>query len=133
MLGRQVFDEARWDAADPLAVNPAVGGVKNGAMPPCAGDGDIGEAAFFLQRRQPAFVDRALRWEHAFFPADAEDIVEFQPLGGVDCHDRHGLPRVRAIIVHDQTDMFEEIAERFVFLHRAGKFGQVFGAARAFG
>ena len=47
-------------------------------------------------------------------------------------HDRD-LFFIRAgFIVHYQADMFEEIAERFVFLHRAGEFGQVFDPACRF-
>ena len=37
------------------------------------------------------------------------------------------------VIVHDQADMLEEGAERFIFLHRAGELGEVFEAAGAFG
>jgi hypothetical protein len=51
----------------------------------------------------------------------------------VDGHDRDLLARRRRVIVHDQADMLEEIAERLVFLHRAGEFGQVFEPAGAFG
>ena len=60
-------------------------------------------------------------------------MVEFQPLGRVDRHDRDRFLGIALVIVHDERDVFEEIAQRFVFLHCAGEFGEVFRAARAFG
>ena len=133
MFAGQFFDKAAGDRTDPLAIDAAIGGVQDDAAPPRPGDRDIGEAAFFFEAGQPAFVNRALRWEYAFFPADAEDIVEFQPLGRVDCHDRHRFLAIGAVIIHDEADVFEEIAERLVILHRAREFGKVFHPASAFG
>ena len=46
-------------------------------------------------------------------------------------HDRDLVGIVAFVIVHDQADMFEEIAQRFIFLHCAGEFGQVFQPSRA--
>ena len=103
------------------------------ARGPRAGDRDIGEAAFLLEAGEAAFVERALRREHAFFPAGEEDEREFEPLGGVDGHDRDLGLAARGVIVHHQADMLEEGAERLIFLHRAGQFGEVFEPARGFG
>ena len=90
----QLGDEAAGDAAGPLAVDAAVGGVEDGRLAPRAGDRDIGEAAFLLEAGEAAFVERALRREHAFFPAGEEDEREFEALGGVDGHDGDlGSPR----------------------------------------
>ena len=125
----QITDEAAGDRAGPLAVNPPVGGMHNRAAPPRAGDGDVGEAAFLLQTGKATFVHRPLAGEHAFLPADQKDVIELQPLGCVDRHDRQLFGAVVGLIVHHQTDVFEEIAKRFVFLHRAGQFGEVFEAA----
>src|SRR3546814_2768280 len=77
----------------------------------CASDRDIGEAAFLLEAREAAFVERALRGEDAFFPAGEEDGAEFQALGGVDRHDRDlGLVGGR-VVIHHQADVFEERSE----------------------
>ena len=97
------------------------------------GDRDIGEAAFLLEAGEAAFVDRALRREHAFFPARQIDGVEFEALGGVDGHDGDAVALARLVVVHDQADMFEERLERFIFLHRAGQLGEVFEAAGGLG
>jgi hypothetical protein len=84
----QFGDEARSGSSWSTGRRCAVGGVEDRAAPPRAGDRDIGEAAFFLEAGEAAFVHRALRGEHAFLPAGQEHVVEFQPLGGVDGHDR---------------------------------------------
>src|SRR3546814_9377421 len=72
-----------------------------------AGDRDIGEAAFFLEAGGAAFVHRTLRGENAVFPAGEEHMIEFETLGGVDRHDRHGFGLVVIVAVHDEADMFE--------------------------
>ena len=77
--------------AGPLAVDAAVGGVDDGGAAASAGDRDVGEAAFLLEAGEAAFVERALRGEHAFFPAGEVDDVELEALGGVDGHDRDAL------------------------------------------
>src|SRR3546814_13277639 len=119
MLLRKFPDEAAGDAAGPLAVDAAVCGVEDGRAAACASDRDIGEAAFLLEAREAAFVERALRGEDAFFPAGEEDGAEFQALGGVDRHDRDlGLVGGR-VVLHTQAAVFEEGAEGFVFLLRA--------------
>src|SRR6478672_7954283 len=78
MLARQFGDEAARDRAGPLAVDAAVGGVKDGGAVPGAGQRDIGEAALLLETGEAAFVERALRGEHAFLPAGEEDEREFE-------------------------------------------------------
>ena len=103
------------------------------ASAPGARNRDIGEAAFLLEAGKAAFVERALRGEHAFFPAGEIDGVELQALGGVDGHDRDALALPRLVIVHHQADMLEEGAERFIFFHRARELGEVFETAGAFG
>ena len=104
----QLGEEAAGDRAGPLAVDAAVGGVEDGAAAPRAGDRDIGEAALLLEAGEAAFVERALRREHAFFPAGEIDGVELEALGGVDGHDRDAVALARFVIVHDQADMLEE-------------------------
>ena len=118
--------EPAGDRAGPLAIDPAVGRVQDRTAPPRAGDRDVSEAPLFLETGQPALVKRALRGEHTVFPADQEHVVEFQPLGGVDRHDCHFFGVVAGVVVHHQADVFEKIAERFVVIHRARQFGQVF-------
>ena len=41
-------------------------------------------------------------------------------------HDGDLLVVGRGIVVHHQRDMFEEIAQRLIFLHRTGEFAEVF-------
>ena len=113
-----------------MAVDAAIGGVQDRGAPPRASDRNIGEAAFLLQRREPALVERALGGEQPFLPARKEHGIEFQPLGGMDRHDRHLRLIGGGVIVHHQANMFEERAQRFVFLHRAYEFGQIFEPAR---
>ena len=48
-------------------------------------------------------------------------------------HDRDACAGITAVIVHDQADMLQKLAQRFIFFHRAGKFAQVFEAGRCFG
>ena len=126
MLVGQFADEAGRDRAGPLAVDAAVGGVEDGTFRLGAGDRDIGEAAFLLEAGVAALVEAALRGEDAFLPAGAEDMVIFQALGAVHGHDRDLGFVVARVIVHDQADMFQKIAESLIFLHRAGEFGEVF-------
>ena len=40
---------------------------------------------------------------------------------------------LRGVIVHDQADMLEEVAERLVLLHGAGEFREVFEPAGGLG
>ena len=108
---RQLGDEAAGERAGPLAVDAAVGGVEDGRAAPGAGDRDVGEAAFLLEAGEAAFVQRALRREHAFLPAGQIDGVELEALGGVDGHDGDLLALSALVIVHDQADMLEEGAE----------------------
>ena len=103
------------------------------AAPPGAGDGHISQPAFLLQARQPAFIERTLAGEYAFLPAGQEHVVELQPLGAVHGHDRDLFGIVGGLVVHHQADMFQEIAERFVFLHGPRQLDQVFQPPRAFG
>src|SRR6185369_1592915 len=83
----QLGEEARRDAAGPLAVDAAVGGVEDGRLAPRAGQRDVGETALLLEAGEAAFVHRPLRGEHALLPAGEVDDVELEPLGGVDGHD----------------------------------------------
>ena len=94
---------------------------------------DIGQPAFFLEACKAALVDGALAREYAFFPAGQEDVVEFQPLGGVHGHYGDLLAIAGPFIVHYQADMLEEIAKRLVFFHRPREFGEVLEPPRAFG
>ncbi len=112
MVVGQVADEARWDRRRPLAVDAAVGGVadRGGALGPR--DADIGEPALLLEAGVAALVERALRREDAFLPADEEDVVELEPLGGVEGHDRHALLVARALVFHDEADVVEEGGHR---------------------
>ena len=48
----------------------------------------MGEAALFLEAGAALLVERALVREQAFLPAGQEHGVEFQPLGGMQRHDR---------------------------------------------
>src|SRR3546814_18349031 len=57
-------------------------------------------------------------------------MIELEPLGGVDRHDRHGFGLVVIVAVHNEADMFEEFLERFIFLHRADEFGEIFEPPR---
>ena len=52
-----------------------------------AGDADIGEPALLFEPRQ--VVHRHLVWKQALFHADQKDQIEFQALGGVQCHQLH--------------------------------------------
>ena len=94
---------------------------------------DIGEAAFFFEARAAAFIQRALVREEAFFPAGKDDRLEFKALGRVQRHDVDGIEVFVLLGIHDQRDVFEERAQRLVFLHRADQFFQVFQPARRFG
>jgi hypothetical protein len=49
MILGQLGDEAARDAAGPLTVDAAVGGVEDERLAPRAGDGNVGEAAFLLE------------------------------------------------------------------------------------
>ena len=51
----------------------------------------------------------------------------------MDGHDGNAGAGVAAIIVHDEADMLQKLAQGFIFFHRAGKFTQVFEPARCFG
>src|SRR5438270_13711946 len=76
----QLADEAARDRAGPLTVDAAVGGVEDRAAPPRASDRDIGETTLLLEAGKAAFVERALRREHAFLPAGQINGVELEPL-----------------------------------------------------
>jgi hypothetical protein len=75
-----------------------------------ARDRDISQAPLLLQAARAALVERALRREQAFLPADEEHGIVFQPLGGVDRHDRDLRVLARRLVVHDEADVFEERA-----------------------
>ena len=102
-------------------------------MMPRPRDRDIGEAALFLQCGEAAFIERSLRGEHAFLPAGQEHAVELQPLGGVYGHDRDLALILIGVIVHDEADMLQKRAQRFVILHCAGKLVQVLQPPIGFG
>src|SRR3546814_4588391 len=105
MFGRDFADEAAGDAAHPLAVDAAVRGVIDARALAGAGDRDIGEATFFLEAGGAAFVHRTLRREDADFPAGEENMIELEPLGGVDRHERHGLGLVVIVAVYHEAAM----------------------------
>ena len=92
-------------------------------------DADVGEAAFFLQTLDAAFIQRALVGEQTFLEARQEDRVELQALGGVECHERHALAVVALAGVHDEGDVFDEARQVFEIVHEAHEFLQVFQAA----
>ena len=46
----------------------------------------MGEAALFFQPGSALLVERALARKQAFLPAGQEDVLEFQSLGGMQCH-----------------------------------------------
>ena len=96
-------------------------------------DRDIGQPPFFLQAVEPAFVQRPLRGENAFLPPDQEGRIELQPLGGMDGHDGDLGGFGLRLIIHNQRDMFQERAQRLIFFHRAGEFGEVLQPSGAFG
>src|SRR3546814_11858712 len=112
MIIGQLGDEAAGDAAGPLAVDAAVGGVDYEALMARSCDSDIGEAAFFLEGRVAAFVERALRGEDAFLPAGEEDGAEFEALGGVDGHEGDLFLIAGGVVLHDEADTFQEGAWR---------------------
>ena len=62
-----------------------------------AREADIGEAAFFLEARAAAFVERALVRKQAFLPAGQEDGLEFEALGRMQRHDRDGVEVRRCV------------------------------------
>ena len=132
VIGGEFGDEAAWNAAGPLAIDPPVSRVKDGgfAAGPC--DGDISQPAFLFERVEPALVERTLRGKYPFFPTNKKHLVEFETLGGVDGHDRNLGVVYSSFVVHDQADVLEEVTERFVFLHRARQFSEVFEAPARF-
>ena len=48
-------------------------------------------------------------------------------------HDGQFFALIGAFIVHHQRYVFQKIAQCFIFFHGAGKFGNVFQPACAFG
>ncbi len=71
--------------------------------------------------------------KEALFPAGQEDGVEFQPLGRMQRHDRHGVHVGILLGVHDQRDVFEKTAQALEGFHRADEFLQVLQPPGRFG
>src|SRR5690606_19985254 len=56
VVGGELGDEPRGDRAGPLAVDAPVGSVEDRAAAPGAGDRDVSQPAFLLERSEAAFV-----------------------------------------------------------------------------
>ena len=67
-------------------MDAAVGGEIELGAAARAGQPDMGKPALFFQAGAALFVERALARKQAFLPAGQEDILEFQPLGGMQRH-----------------------------------------------
>ena len=93
----------------------------------------MGEATLFFQTGAALFVERALAWKQAFFPARQEHVVEFQPLGRMQRHQRHGFVRGAAVAVHHQRDMLEEALQVLELLHRTHQLLEVIEPAGGVG
>ena len=93
----------------------------------------MGEAPLFLEAGAALFVERALARKQAFLPAGQEHIVEFEPLGRMQRHQRDRFVLGAAVAVHHQRDMFEEPLQVLELLHRAHQFFQVIQPARGVG
>src|SRR3546814_10379741 len=91
MFGRDFGDESAGNAAHPLAVDTAVGGLIDARALPGAGDRDIGKAAFLLEAGGAALVHCALRREDALLPAAEADMIEFEAFGCMDRIDGDGV------------------------------------------
>ena len=122
---RQFVEEARRDRGRPGAVNAAVGGKVQFGAAAGARQPDMGEAALFLQPGAALFVERALARKQAFLPARQEHVVEFEPLGRMQRHQRHRFVVGAAVAVHHQRDVFEETLQVLELLHRANQLFQV--------
>ena len=85
---RQFVEEARGHGGGPGAVNAAVGGEEDLGAAARPRQPDMGEPPLLLEPGAALLVERALVREQAFLPAGQEHGVEFQPLGGVQGHDR---------------------------------------------
>jgi len=121
----QLVDEARRHATGPLAVDLAVRGGRHPGLVARAGQADIGESPLFLQPGDAGLVERALVGKHPLLPAGQEDVVELQPLGAVQGHDRHHVGGAVLDRVHHQTDVFQEPGQAVELLHRGDQFLEV--------
>ena len=77
-----------------------------------AGDADVAEAAFFIDRRA-RLGDAAVVRQRALFHADHVDLAEFQALGGVKRHQGDGVAfelrfLVLVVFVAGQGDLLQE-------------------------
>jgi hypothetical protein len=89
-------------------VDAAVGGKIELCAAARAGQADMGEATLFLEAGAALFVERALARKQAFLPAGQEHVVEFEPLGRMQRHQRHRFFRGAAVAVHHQRDVLEK-------------------------
>ncbi len=90
------------------------------------------QAPLLLEPGAALVVERALMREQAFLPARQEYGVEFEPLGGVQGHDRDRL--VLALVgVHHQRDVLEKTGEVLELLHGADQLLEVFQPAGGVG
>ena len=133
MGGIELVEEARRDRRLPHAADAAVGGEVDLRAPARAGDADIGEAALLLEAGAAVLVERALVREQPLLPARQIDRVEFEPLGGVQRHDRHPLRPVVLRRVHDERDVLEERLQIRELLHGAHELLEVFKPPRGVG
>src|SRR5690349_5894162 len=69
MLGWQLVDKARADRIDPLAVDPAVGRERDMGPVTGAGQPDISEPAFLLERGDAILFERPLVGKQPFLEA----------------------------------------------------------------
>src|SRR3546814_9539897 len=81
MIIGQLGDEAAGDAAGPLAVDAAVGGVDYEALMARSCDSDIGEAAFFLEAALPASSSERFGGEQASSQPAEKEVPNSEALG----------------------------------------------------
>ncbi len=74
--------------------------------------------------------------EDSFLHAGQKYVIEFEPLGAVQRHQRDQRVLIEVVGVTDQSGVIEEIHQRFAalgpFRHGVGEFAQVVGARGVF-
>ncbi len=106
-------------------MNAPVGGEIEFGAAAGARQPDMGEAALLFQPGAALFVERALARKQPFLPARQEDVVEFEPLGRMQGHQRHRVIFGAAVAVHHQRDVLEKTLQVLELLHRAHQLLQV--------
>ncbi len=84
----------------------------------------MGQAPLLLEPGAALVVERALVRKQAFLPARQKYGVEFEPLGGMQRHDRHRLA-LALLGVHHQRNVLEEAGKILELLHGADELFQV--------